>query len=518
MWPAPAAGPRTGRRIATCCPPRPASSTPAASASWPTPRVARPAPSSPPRSTAWRASSTAAPSPPTPGPPTAPGLLAPIPPAIFGEGHGVAVLFVRGDDPRPAVEAALAAEGLSARRLARAADRRRGPRRAGPRHRPRIVQAVVLGGDAGRDSDAERRAYRLRRRIEAGDRRHLRGVVLVPHRRLQGPGRRRRPGRLLPRPGRRAVRGAVRHLPPALLHQHAAHLGAGPAVPHAVPQRRDQRHLGQREPHAGPGRARHRGGRPRPRGAVPPVLRPDDSDSGKLDAAVELLMRGGRDVRHAMAMLMPEAWENVRDLDPEVRGFYRYHSALMEPWDGPAGVVFTDGVGVGAAPRPQRPAPPALPGLRGRLRGRVLRGRRRRRQRATAASSGAGSARARCSSSTPPAASSTTTRARSASPPARRTPAGPPTASTGSTRASPSLETPDDLDRPPGHARLHEGGAGHGAQAHGRRRQGAHLLHGRRLAAAQPGRPPPAAGTTTCASASPRSPTRPSTPCASGWS
>jgi glutamate synthase (ferredoxin) len=48
-------------------------------------------------------------------------------------------------------------------------------------------------------------------------------------------------------------------------------------------------------------------------------------------------------------MLVPEAWEQARDLDPEVRGFYRYHSALMEPWDGPAGLIFTDGIGVGAA-------------------------------------------------------------------------------------------------------------------------------------------------------------------------
>ncbi|MDD9370692.1 MAG: glutamate synthase large subunit, partial [Acidimicrobiales bacterium] len=79
-----------------------------------------------------------------------------------------------------------------------------------------------------------------------------------------------------------------------------------------------------------------------------PVLDPEDSDSGKLDSTVELLMRAGRDPRHVMAMVMPEAWENVRDIDPAVRGFYRYHSALMEPWDGPAGVVFTDGLGVGA--------------------------------------------------------------------------------------------------------------------------------------------------------------------------
>src|SRR6266508_3842036 len=80
-----------------------------------------------------------------------------------------------------------------------------------------------------------------------------------------------------------------------------------------------------------------------------PVFGEHDSDSGKLDSAVELLVRGGRDIRHAMAMVVPEAWESVRDVDSEMRGFYRYHSALMEPWDGPAGIIFTDGVGVGAA-------------------------------------------------------------------------------------------------------------------------------------------------------------------------
>ncbi len=79
-----------------------------------------------------------------------------------------------------------------------------------------------------------------------------------------------------------------------------------------------------------------------------PVLEPEASDSGKLDEAAELLVRGGRHLGHAMAMLVPEAWEETRDLDPEVRGFYEYHSALMEPWDGPAGVIFTDGVRVGA--------------------------------------------------------------------------------------------------------------------------------------------------------------------------
>jgi glutamate synthase domain-containing protein 2/glutamate synthase domain-containing protein 1/glutamate synthase domain-containing protein 3 len=79
-----------------------------------------------------------------------------------------------------------------------------------------------------------------------------------------------------------------------------------------------------------------------------PVLDSDDSDSGMLDDAAGLLVAAGRTAPHAMAMLVPAAWEHSQDLDPDVRGFYAYHSALVEPWDGPAGVVFTDGVGVGA--------------------------------------------------------------------------------------------------------------------------------------------------------------------------
>jgi glutamate synthase domain-containing protein 2/glutamate synthase domain-containing protein 1/glutamate synthase domain-containing protein 3 len=86
--------------------------------------------------------------------------------------------------------------------------------------------------------------------------------------------------------------------------------------------------------------------------ATPDLLRPvideDQSDSAKLDAALELLVRGGRDVRHAQAMLVPQVWEGARDIEPEIRDFYRYHSCLIEPWDGPAGLIFTDGRRVGA--------------------------------------------------------------------------------------------------------------------------------------------------------------------------
>jgi glutamate synthase domain-containing protein 2/glutamate synthase domain-containing protein 1/glutamate synthase domain-containing protein 3 len=73
------------------------------------------------------------------------------------------------------------------------------------------------------------------------------------------------------------------------------------------------------------------------------------SDSALLDNALELLVRSGRDARHALSMLLPRAWEHDAELAPELREFYRHHAALVEPWDGPAGIVFTDGRVVGAA-------------------------------------------------------------------------------------------------------------------------------------------------------------------------
>jgi glutamate synthase (ferredoxin) len=84
--------------------------------------------------------------------------------------------------------------------------------------------------------------------------------------------------------------------------------------------------------------------------SLPPeaALEPDGSDSALLDNALELLVRGGRDVRHAAAMLLPEAWEADPGRAAAVRDFYRYHATLVEPWDGPAAVVFTDGRLVGA--------------------------------------------------------------------------------------------------------------------------------------------------------------------------
>ncbi|HEX5690695.1 MAG TPA: glutamate synthase central domain-containing protein, partial [Roseiflexaceae bacterium] len=80
-----------------------------------------------------------------------------------------------------------------------------------------------------------------------------------------------------------------------------------------------------------------------------PLINMQGSDSAKLDNTLELLVLGGRDIRQALTMLVPEAWERVPDMDPDWRAFYQYHAGLMEPWDGPAALAFCDGQVVGLA-------------------------------------------------------------------------------------------------------------------------------------------------------------------------
>ena len=79
-----------------------------------------------------------------------------------------------------------------------------------------------------------------------------------------------------------------------------------------------------------------------------PIVWEGGSDSASLDNVLELVELSGRDVLHAMMMLVPSAWENLADMDPRVRDFYRYHACLAEPWDGPAAMSFSDGVVAGA--------------------------------------------------------------------------------------------------------------------------------------------------------------------------
>ena len=79
-----------------------------------------------------------------------------------------------------------------------------------------------------------------------------------------------------------------------------------------------------------------------------PICDPEGSDSASLDEVLELLHMSGRSLPHAVMMMIPEAWENHADMDPKRHAFYEFHSSVMEPWDGPACVVFTDGNQIGA--------------------------------------------------------------------------------------------------------------------------------------------------------------------------
>jgi glutamate synthase (NADPH/NADH) large chain len=79
-----------------------------------------------------------------------------------------------------------------------------------------------------------------------------------------------------------------------------------------------------------------------------PLIYDGQSDSASFDNALELLVMGGYSIAHAMMMMIPEAWENHSLMDPARRAFYEYHAAMMEPWDGPASIAFTDGRQIGA--------------------------------------------------------------------------------------------------------------------------------------------------------------------------
>ncbi len=79
-----------------------------------------------------------------------------------------------------------------------------------------------------------------------------------------------------------------------------------------------------------------------------PIIEPDCSDSGTFDNALEFLLMNGRTLQEAVMMMIPEAWQNHATMPEDKRAFYEYHSALMEPWDGPASVAFTDGKYIGA--------------------------------------------------------------------------------------------------------------------------------------------------------------------------
>ncbi len=79
-----------------------------------------------------------------------------------------------------------------------------------------------------------------------------------------------------------------------------------------------------------------------------PIIMEGQSDTATFDTVLELLCMGGRSLPHAVMMMIPEAWSKNKDMDPDRRAFYEYHATIMEPWDGPAAIAFSDGRYIGA--------------------------------------------------------------------------------------------------------------------------------------------------------------------------
>ena len=261
------------------------------------------------------------------------GILLPLPRALVpGPWCGLAMVFLRDESGRAALEEACAAEGIG---LGGWREVPVLPSALGAHGRatmPRIEQLVLLQPFGLTLDEAEARAYRARKRAEAAAGMYVASLSFrtVTYKALCAADQLAAfyPDLLDP----------SLSVPFAVFHQRFS-TNTEPSWERAQPFRLLCHNGEINSIEANVAWMRARGYR----------LEEDGSDSTVLDNALELLVRGGRDVRQAMAMLIPEAAEADPQLDENVRSFYRYHSTLLEPWDGPAGVVFTDGRVVGAA-------------------------------------------------------------------------------------------------------------------------------------------------------------------------
>ena len=287
------------------------------------------------------------------------GLLLPLPHDLLGHPQpdraGVAMCFLDPADPatgRALVEEACGAEGLGPVSWRVVPVERGALGEAAKASEPLIEQAIVVRPEGADEDEGERRAFRARRRAEnaardsatrlyvasfsfrtvtykalcaadqlavfypdLADPRYTAWFAIFHQRFATNTAptwERAQPFRFLAHNGEiNTIRGNV-----ALLRAREGHLGASDLAPEEL---------------------------------LRPIVDVRSSDSGILDQALELLVRGGRDLRHSAAMLVPPAWEGVLDTEQETRDFFRFHACLMEPWDGPAGLVFSDGRTVAAS-------------------------------------------------------------------------------------------------------------------------------------------------------------------------
>ena len=269
------------------------------------------------------------------------GVLVPLSPTITGTtGAGVAMCFLREGWLRSAVEDACRAEGLEPAGWREVPIRTAALGVTALASLPRIEQLLLAPSDL---HDAERRAYRARRRAE-----RVPGVYVaslsfrtVTYKALCAAAQL---ARFYP-----DLEDPDLAVPFAIFHQRFS-TNTEPSWERAQPFRL-LCHNGEINTIDGnvtwtEARERARGDEP----ALAPALDPSGSDSALLDNALELLVRDdGVEIGQALSTLVPPAWQNDPRLDDEVRDFHRYGAMLSEPWDGPAALCFTDGRTCGAA-------------------------------------------------------------------------------------------------------------------------------------------------------------------------
>jgi len=263
------------------------------------------------------------------------GILMPIPAALVpGAWCGLATVFLRDERARAAIEDACTADGIGVLGWREVPVRTEALGDGARAVQPRIEHLVLRRPDGTSTDEAELRAYRARRRAE-----HVAGAYVaslsfrtVTYKALCAADQL---ASFYP-----DLEDPALAVPFAIFHQRFS-TNTTPSWERAQPFRM-LCHNG--EINAIDGNVEWMKAR-----GLGDVLDESGSDSALLDNALELLVRSGRDARHALSMLLPRSWEHDGELDGELRAFYRHHAALVEPWDGPAGIVFTDGRVVGAA-------------------------------------------------------------------------------------------------------------------------------------------------------------------------
>jgi glutamate synthase domain-containing protein 2/glutamate synthase domain-containing protein 1/glutamate synthase domain-containing protein 3 len=285
------------------------------------------------------------------------GVLIPLPHRLLqvGERSGVAMVMIdpeRAAACRLVIEAACAAEGIDLVRWRQVPTDERALGAAALRSLPQLLQAIVerpvgIGADEG-----ERRAYRARRRIEQAARAESLRVYVssfsfrtVTYKALCAADRL---ADFYPDLADESCEGWF-----TIFHQRFA-TNTAPTWERCQPFRflAHNGEINTIRGNLGWMKAREGGlgaTELAPEHLLWPAVDENGSDSGMLDEALELLTRGGRSISHSAAMLLPSPWEDLPGLDSGVADFFHYHAGLIEPWDGPAGIVFSDGERVGAA-------------------------------------------------------------------------------------------------------------------------------------------------------------------------